>query len=103
MHADKPIPAACAHGRIFREPKGGPDVTLAGNEEQLDTLVRAANILSVQGWTARIVLLNTASLDALDPMERDALMGNGPQASILGSPAPDAGTLAATALQEIRK
>ena len=102
MHVEQPLPHPCAHGRIFREPKGGPDVTLAGSEAQLDVLVRAANTLSVQGWTARIVLLNVPSMQALPPAERDALLGSGPLISILENGAPDAGALAAAALREIR-
>ena len=103
MYHDAPMPVASVHGRIFREPKGGPDVTFAGREAQLETLVRAANILSVQGWTARIVLLTVNELHELPADERALLLGSGPLVCSLSEPMPDAAALAAAARKEICK
>ena len=44
--------------RVLREPKGGADAVVVGYEDEIPTLTRAANILSVQGFVCRIVLLN---------------------------------------------
>lgn len=102
MRLAEPIPVTTAHGRMLREPKGGPDVTLAGDEQQAEELLRAGNILSVQGWTARIVLLNVDALADLPGDEREALLGNGPLVNILSDDAPDAAEVAAAALEAIR-
>lgn len=40
---------------ILREPKGKPDVILMASGSEVDILFKAADILSVQGYTARIV------------------------------------------------
>ena len=42
---------------IVREPKGGPDAVLFGYAKDLDRMARVANILSVQGYTCRILQL----------------------------------------------
>ena len=46
---------------ILREPKNGPDVVLIAKREQSDALVKAGDMLSVQGTTARLVIIDDAS------------------------------------------
>lgn len=48
-------PKALQGGYILREPKGTPDVILMASGSELELLFAAADILSVQGCTARIV------------------------------------------------
>ncbi len=43
--------------RVLREPKGEPDAVLIGDEKNLPTVYRTADILSVQGYTACLLLL----------------------------------------------
>ncbi len=63
-----------SHYRIVREPKGGPDIVLAASEAGLDTIKRAADILSVQGFTARLITLHGVDApDALSAAERAEL------------------------------
>ncbi len=47
---------ACA--TIAREPKNGPDVILVAGKEQAQLIQKAGDMLSVQGVTARLVVVN---------------------------------------------
>ncbi len=49
-------------GYILREPKGTPDVILLGSGSEVNVLFGAADILSVQGYTARIVSMPSMEL-----------------------------------------
>lgn len=70
--------AAVADPVVLREPKGGPDVILIGCEAETDTLTRAANSLSVRGYTARIVQLAPgAELENLNPRQRETVLSGG--------------------------
>ena len=42
-------------GYILREPKGTPDVILMASGSEVESMYKAADILSVQGYTARLV------------------------------------------------
>ncbi|MCE5236515.1 MAG: transketolase [Eubacteriales bacterium] len=46
---------AARGGYILREPKGTPDIILMGSGSEVELLYKAADILSVQGYTARLV------------------------------------------------
>ena len=66
------------HYRIVREPKGGPDIVLAAREAQADIIRRAADILSVQGFTARLIALTCADTpDAVPAAERAEMAPDG--------------------------
>ena len=73
------------NGRIVREPKGGPDVVIIGCEHEVDTMLKAGNLLSVRGYTARIVALSGGlSADQLSPQQRETLLApDKPYISIL--------------------
>ncbi|MEG1524197.1 MAG: ECF transporter S component [Clostridia bacterium] len=95
-------------GTIAREPKGGPDVVLVGCETEITTLLKAANILSVQGFTGRIVQLNKGiSIESLSSAERERLMPSSiPYVGITscGKPAgTSAQDIAQAALEAIRE
>ncbi|MBR0507746.1 MAG: hypothetical protein IJJ86_03975 [Clostridia bacterium] len=47
-------------GFLLREPKGVPDVILIGTVDEADRLFSAADILAVQGITARLVAVSDA-------------------------------------------
>lgn len=47
--------AAMLGGYILREPKGTPDVILMASGSEVELMYKAADILSVQGYTARLV------------------------------------------------
>lgn len=49
-------------GYILREPKGTPDVILMASGSEVECLFKAADILSVQGYTARIVSMPSFEL-----------------------------------------
>ncbi len=49
-------------GYILREPKGTPDVILMASGSEVEVLFKAADILSVQGYTARIVSMPSFEL-----------------------------------------
>ncbi len=48
-------------GCILREPKGVPDVILIGTTQEAARLFAAADILAVQGITARLVAVSDAA------------------------------------------
>ncbi len=54
--AENALLPVCAE--ILREPKNGPDVVLVAKREQSDILVKAGDMLSVQGTTARLVVID---------------------------------------------
>ena len=49
-------------GYVLREPKGDPDMLFFSDPDGLEQIMKAAALLSVQGYTARIVVLNDADL-----------------------------------------
>ena len=49
-------------GYILREPKGGPDVILIASGSEVELAFKAADMLSVQGYTARIVSMPSMEL-----------------------------------------
>lgn len=62
-------------GKIVRDPKGGADVILIGCPAQTPTLLKAADLLSVQGYTGRIVQLNShITVQALSASEKARLL-----------------------------
>ena len=63
---------------IEREPKGDPDVILFAGAEGIRSLYDAAKILSVQGYTARIVHVEDTELFENQPQEyRDSVFRDG--------------------------
>ncbi|MEG1547345.1 MAG: transketolase [Clostridia bacterium] len=54
--------AAMRGGYILREPKGGPDVILIATGSEVELIYKAADILSVQGYTARLVSMPCVEL-----------------------------------------
>ena len=49
---------------VFREPKGDPDMLFFSDHDGLMLILKASGLLSVQGYTARIVMMDDA--DAFD-------------------------------------
>ena len=59
---------------IYREPKGDPDVLLFSGPDGFRTVMDTADILSVQGYTARIVIVNDSSVFTAQSQEyRDSI------------------------------
>ena len=54
---------------ILREPRGLPDIILFAEPLSRNTIFAASDILSVQGITARIILVEDAKLFTLQPAE----------------------------------
>ncbi len=78
LYSAAPDAGALEEPQIVREPKGGPDVVLIGCEEELETLLKAGDHLSVRGFTARIVKLPRATpLEALLPAQRAGIIPEG--------------------------
>jgi transketolase len=71
------VPSAlCAE--ILREPKNGPDVVLIAKREQSDILVKAGDMLSVQGTTARLVVIDDMSaFENLNAAQRERFLPDG--------------------------
>lgn len=62
-------------GYILREPKGGPDVILIASGSEVELAFKAADTLSVQGYTARIVSMPSMELfDAQDEAYRQSVL-----------------------------
>lgn len=60
---------------ILREPKGTPDVILMASGSEVEVLFQAADILSVQGYTARIVSVPSFELfERQDKAYRDSVL-----------------------------
>ena len=60
---------------ILREPKGRPDIILICEREDTALLYQSANILAVQGYTARLVqLLDRAVFDAQEAAYRESVL-----------------------------
>lgn len=56
-------------GYILRDPKGEPDVILMASGSEVELLYKAADILSVQGYTARLVSMPCMDLFRRQPKE----------------------------------
>jgi hypothetical protein len=54
--AENALLPVCAE--ILREPKNGPDVVLVAKRAQSALITKAGNLLSVQGSTARLVVID---------------------------------------------
>lgn len=75
---ETPAPCTEAQPETVREPKGGPDVVLIGYADQIETLKKAGDHLSVRGLTARIVRLpEGASLATLSQAQRQGIVPDG--------------------------
>ena len=62
-------------GYILREPKGGPDVILMASGSEVELAFKAADMLSVRGYTARIVSMPSLELfDAQDEAYRESVL-----------------------------
>ena len=60
---------------ILRDPKGTPDVILMGSGSEVELLYKAADILSVQGYTARLVSVPCMELfDRQDEAYRESVL-----------------------------
>ncbi len=67
--------SAAAPAEILREPKNGPDVVLLANRELVPLITKAGDLLSVQGFTARLVVLDDSSaFDRLETKQREAFL-----------------------------
>jgi len=67
---------ACAE--ILREPKNGPDVVLIAMRAQADLILKAGDMLSVQGIMARIVAVDAlAAYERLKPAQRERFIPDG--------------------------
>ncbi|MCL2695303.1 MAG: transketolase [Clostridiales bacterium] len=74
---EKSGPDALRGGYILREPKGKPDVILMASGSEVEVLFGAADILSVQGCTARIVSMPCMELfNAQDEAYRQSVLPN---------------------------
>jgi len=63
---------------ILREPKNGPDVILLASRAQSELILKAGDMLSVQGIMARIVALDdNGAFDRLSAMQRENFLPNG--------------------------
>ena len=57
--ADEPeVLETSAPAQILREPKNGPDVVLVAGRDQAELITRAGDLLSVRGYTARLVAVD---------------------------------------------
>jgi len=64
-----------APAEILREPKNGPDVVLIATRELVPLITKAGDLLSVQGFTARLVALDDSSaFDRLETKQREAFL-----------------------------
>lgn len=62
-------------GYVLRDPKGEPDVILMGAGSEVELLYKAADILSVQGYTARLVSMPCLELfDKQDEAYRESVL-----------------------------
>jgi len=63
---------------ILREPKNGPDVVLIAKRERADVLKKAGDMLSVQGTTARLVVVDDAhAFDRLSATQLERFLPSG--------------------------
>jgi len=67
-HGNFPLQAERG-GYLIREPKGDPDVLLFCEADLQSVLLSAANILSVQGITARMVIINDINIFLSQPAD----------------------------------
>lgn len=64
-------------GYILREPKGTPDVILIASGSEVELIYKAADILSVQGYTARLVSMPCMELFEQQSSEyRESVLGS---------------------------
>lgn len=93
--------------KVLREPKGGPDVIFLGGEADAQKLLRAGDLLSVRGFTARIVQLESGAVTADDlpqQMRSEAVGGGAPCVYTNDLPADaSAGDIAAAGLRRIQR
>lgn len=89
---------------ILREPKNGADVVLLAGREQADIILKAGDILSVQGTTARVVAVDDPrAFDALYTADKERFQPREkPYVRLDGSPTT-AGAVAQAALEAIRR
>lgn len=79
---------------VIREPKGGPDAVLAAPMSYEETLIRAGNILSVMGYTARLIVYRAEAIGTpRDFLEKEyypvtVIMGETTDASACGTALP---------------
>ena len=60
---------------ILREPKNGPDLVLIAGRKQAQTLMKAGDLLSVQGRTARVVAIdNPHAFERLSPAKKERFL-----------------------------
>ena len=64
-----PAPQEDRGAQILREPKGRPDLILVARGKSGETLFKAAAILGVQGYTARLVALFDEALFMRQPLD----------------------------------
>lgn len=66
---------AAAPAEILREPKKGPDVVLIATRELVPLITRAGDLLSVQGFTARLVATDDQiAFDNLNAEQREKFL-----------------------------
>lgn len=70
-------------GYVLREPKGTPDVILMASGSEVELLYKAADLLSVRGYTARIVSMPSMELfDAQDAAYRESVLSDSIRARV---------------------
>ena len=75
---------------IYREPKGEPDVLLFSSPDGFRTVMDTADILSVQGYTARIVVVNDPVLFESQSAEyKDSVFSKGIPANVCIAMGPE--------------
>lgn len=95
--------ASAAPAEILREPKNGPDVVLIANREMVPLITKAGDLLSVQGFTARLVALDDPSaFERLSTSQREAFLPNGKPFVQADDAKTTAEAIAQAALQAIR-
>lgn len=95
--------SAAAPAEILREPKNGPDVVLLANRELVPLITKAGDLLSVQGFTARLVALDDSSaFDRLESKQREAFLPAGKPFVRVDDAQTTAEAVSLAALQAIR-
>ena len=94
-------PAAPAE--IVREPKNGPDVVLIASRELVPLITKAGDLLSVQGFTARLVALDDpGAFERLSEEQRETFLPSGKPFVRVEDAQTTAEAIAQAALQAIR-
>lgn len=102
---DEPEQAAPAAppAELLREPKNGPDVVLLASRDLVPLITKAGDLLSVQGFTARLVALDDSSaFDCLGVEQREAFLPSGKPFVRVDDAQTTAEAVAQAALQAIR-